>query len=172
MTAEECIQKAYQSILHSDFEQAIHWFEQAIACDPNNASYYYRLSITYARSQRLAQAIAQAELAVLLAPEQSSYLHHLNCLQARRKTGEAEQLLTRSFQETHEAIMLLKEAIELDPLSILSYIMIAMAYAHLQDYYQAIQYLREAQKLDPYEAVVESLLTQYTESLAKLLNSK
>lgn len=171
MTAEECIQKAYQSILHSDFEQAIYWFEKAIALEGDNPNHHYKLSITYARSNRISLAIQQAELAVQYAPSNEVYRIHLNCLLAKKKTMDAEKMLYQSIQEKHHAIMLLKEAIVLDPLSITSYIVLAMAYAQLQDYHQAIQCLKEAQKLDPYDIVIKDLLDQYKQSLAKLLKS-
>ncbi|WP_230876148.1 tetratricopeptide repeat protein [Paenibacillus validus] len=61
MDGELAIKKAYESILNHDFEQAIGWFERAIALNPNNASYHYKLSITYARSNKLSKAIRHAE---------------------------------------------------------------------------------------------------------------
>ncbi|OPA81468.1 hypothetical protein BVG16_03940 [Paenibacillus selenitireducens] len=171
MTAEECINKAYHSILHSDFEQAIYWFEQAIALEGDNPNHHYKLSITYARSNRVALAIEQAELAIHYAPSNEGYKIHLNCLLAKKKTMDAKKMMYQSLQETHHAIMLLKEAIALDSLAIQSYVVLAMAYAELQDYHQAIQYVKEAQKLDPYDIVIEDLLNQYKQSLAKLLKS-
>ena len=58
MNGENQIQKAYESILGHDFEKAIEWFEKAIAEEPNNAAYHYKLSITFARSNKLIKPLS------------------------------------------------------------------------------------------------------------------
>ncbi|WP_018755345.1 tetratricopeptide repeat protein [Paenibacillus terrigena] len=171
MTAEECIHKAFQSILQNDFEQAIDWFEKAIKLDPNNPNHHYKLSMTYMRSNRLSNALEQARLALQYDPSNEGFRTHLNFLLAKQHTQEAEKVLTQTVRETHYAILLLREAVQLDPLAIESYIMLAMAYAELKDYHQAIQVIKEAQQLDPYNRAVENLLEQYKDHLHLDLNN-
>ena len=171
MTAEECIHKAYQSILQGDFEQTIYWFEQAILMEPYNPNHHYKLSMTYTRSNRLSNALEQARLALQYDPSNEGYRTHLNFLMAKQRTQQAEKLLTQSIRETHYAILLLREAIQLDPLGIESYVMLAMAYAELKDYHQAIHMIKEAQQLDPYDIAIENLLAQYKDHLHLDLNN-
>ncbi|WP_152393929.1 tetratricopeptide repeat protein [Paenibacillus guangzhouensis] len=171
MTAEECIHKAYQSILQGDFEQAIYWFEMAIVLEPDNPNHHYKLSMTYTRSNRLPNALEQARLALRYDPNNEGYRTHLNFVTAKLRTMEAEKLLTQSIRETHYAILLLRDAIQLDPLAIESYTMLAMAYAELKDYHQAIQVIKEAQQLDPYNTAITNLLSQYKDHLHMDLNN-
>lgn len=155
MKAEEYVQKAYFSILSNDFEEAIRWFEQAIAAEPDNADYRYRCSITYARSSRLDQALEHAKHAVKLAPGQDEYKLHLNSLEAKRLAGEVRKMLsgggTPEDQTRAKAINMLHEAVKLDPLCADAYVLLALAHSELKQFDEALAAVGEAIDLLPQE---------------------
>ncbi|NBI30498.1 tetratricopeptide repeat protein [Chengkuizengella marina] len=161
MNGEQKIKKAYQSILNSDFEQAIIWFEEAIEQEPNNAIYHYKLSITYARSNKLIKALEHAEKASLLDCNNEEYLFHYEHLKAKELTKHAEAYFDQEDDQLHLAVILLKEATVLDPLSVEAWLLMGIAYAQLEEYSQAIQTLKEVLNLDPNHEIAKELLKQY-----------
>ncbi|CAH0118778.1 tetratricopeptide repeat protein [Paenibacillus sp. CECT 9249] len=167
MNADEMIKQAYHSILQGDFGRAVYWFEQAILLDGNHPDYHYKLSITYARSGRLQQAIVHAKRASDLQPEHEKYRLHLQHLQAKERIEEAENYTGDNAIDAHAAIHLLRQAVELDPLAVRAYVLMAEAYAKLQDYHQAIRCLGEARKLDPDNETVKVLYEDWKQKLAK-----
>lgn len=158
------IRKAYASILRNDFEQAIHWFEQAIALDPDNAAYHYKLSITCARSGRLAKAIHHASQAVAREPDNQTYLFHLGHLKAKELIARAEESLAQG-EDPHMAVALLKEAVKLDPLSSEAHLLLAGAWAELEEYAHAVQALKESLRLNPGQQTALDMLEQYKRKL-------
>lgn len=167
MDGEEEIKKAYESILNSDFRQAIDWFEQAIALEPDNAAYHYKLSITCARSNRLYRAIEHAEIAVRLDPDNETYRYHLRHLTARELVARAEKCFARNRDQLYMAAAYLKKAATLDPLNAEAYLLLAMAYAGLQEYADAAQALRELLRLYPQHESAKRLLDDYTEQWSR-----
>ncbi|WP_372814454.1 tetratricopeptide repeat protein [Paenibacillus sp.] len=161
MDGELAIKKAYESILNHDFEQAIGWFERAIALNPNNASYHYKLSITYARSNKLSKAIRHAEQAVKLEPTDEHYTFHLQHLRAKALLVEAEKLFEESDERLWLAVALVKQAVENDPLSLEAYLLLGIAYARLDEYSLAIGAVKELLKLDPGHSIGNRLLSEY-----------
>lgn len=149
MNGEEQIQKAYESILVQDFEKAIEWFEKAIAAEPNNAAYHYKLSITFARSNKLMQAIEHASRAAQLEADNEAYRYHLQVLHARELVDKAQKELSSETEHAERAIFLLKEAISLDPLAIEAYLILGEAFAFRKDYGRAYQTVMEALRLEP-----------------------
>ena len=144
------IQKAYEAILKHDFEQATEWFEQAIADEPDNASYHYRLSITYARSNKVAKAVEHAERACQLEQSAMHYQLHLNTLIARQMLIKADELLTDvKARRIDEAIAMLREAAKLDPLSVEALLILAVAYERSGRLFDAKQAVQEALQLEP-----------------------
>jgi tetratricopeptide (TPR) repeat protein len=162
---EHELQKAYESILGSDFEKAIEWFEKAIALEPNHAGYHYKLSITYARSNKLQKALAHAVRAVDLEPNHEIYEFHLQTLYARDKVLQAEKLLNPLNERQDMAIALLKEAIILDPLTIEAYLILGAAYASRQEYRQALYAVNEAIRLDPLHEIAKQQIAEYKQLL-------
>lgn len=162
MNGREEIKKAYESILKGDFEQAIAWFEQAIALEPDNAAYYYRLSITCSRSNRLTRAIEYARIAVRLDPENESYQYHLHHLQARELVAKAEKCFEQEEDQYYLAVALLKEAVALDPLNAEAYLLLSIAHAELKDYSDAVRCVKEVLKLNPQHETANKLLQDYT----------
>jgi tetratricopeptide (TPR) repeat protein len=171
MNGGEAIKKAYEAILRSDFEQAILWFEEAIAFEPGNAAYHYRLSITCARSNRLTVALNHAKEAVRLAPEEVSYRFHYEHLQAKERVVQAEAALQLGEAQLYLAVALLKDAVRLDPLSVEARLLLGYANGELEEFGEAISVLKEASKLDPQHEGVQRLLEEYGRRVRQMLGS-
>ncbi|HEY0827788.1 MAG TPA: tetratricopeptide repeat protein [Bacilli bacterium] len=167
MDGDQFVKKAYASILAHDFEQAISWFEQAIAADPGNASYHYKLSITCARSNKLHKAIEHAQKAIELNKTREEYQFHLYNLRAKDLIIHAGKYLHYDNRNHLMAISLLKQAIALDPLAIEAFLLMGVAYAGLEDYNYAIQAIKEALVLDPQHETASELLTEYIKKQKK-----
>ena len=161
MEGKPYIQKAYESIIQQDFEQAIDWFEKAVADEPNNAWYRYSLSITYARSNKLDKAMKYATEACMLAPQTDNYVLHLNTLKAKELLLQVEKWLYKDHPRMSDCESLLEYAIQLDPLCLEAHLMLAIAYGLQERYNKAVQILVEALKLDPQHAEVKQLLADY-----------
>lgn len=172
MNGEEGIRKAYESILNGDYEQAVAWFKRAIEAEPDNADYHYRLSITYARSNRLDKAIEHGMRAVRLAPDEQLYAFHLGHLKARDLICQAETLIGQEGTQLYLAVALLKEAISLDPLSVEAHLLLGLAYGGLQEYALGIQAFKEALRLDPHNVTAADLLKDYSMRWNEFMNAK
>jgi tetratricopeptide (TPR) repeat protein len=160
------IQKAYEAIIKHDFEQAIIWFEKAIEEDPSNASYHYRLSISYARSNKLGKAVEHAEQACKLSPSTETYLLHLNSVIARQLLYKAEELMRGDAAAGYgEAIFVLRRAIQLNPLLVEAMVMLAIASEKLGQLAEAWAIVQDAIKLDPHHKEVNQL---YARLLTKM----
>lgn len=158
MDGESCIQQAYEAIFRGDYEAAGEWFERAVEAEPSNASYYYRGSITFARSGKLNLALTYAGRAVELAPEEAAYAEQLRMLQAREKIAQARELLSGNPPMTVQTIPLLKEAFRLDPLAADARFLLGIAYQMLGEFDKAVEALQEALTLNPQYEEAQKLL--------------
>ncbi|MFB9275244.1 tetratricopeptide repeat protein [Cohnella cellulosilytica] len=149
INGETCIRSAYDAIFQGDFEAAVQWFGQAIELEPDNAEYYFRGSITCARSGKHAQAMDYAKKAADLDPEEPSYRLHLRMLQARERFAEARWLLSQPEPDVGRSVVLLREAVQLDPLSAQAKLLLGIAYRAQRQYDLALDSLRDALQLDP-----------------------
>ncbi len=149
MEGKDKVGKAYESILYGDFEQAIYWFEQAMADEPDNAEYPYRCSISCSRSGKWAKALEYARLAVQLAPEHSKYQYQLGMVEARWLTAQALRLLESASPDYAAACELLEEAYERDPLHAQTLLLLAAAYDKQARYPEAMHALGQVLKLEP-----------------------
>ncbi|MEW9698960.1 tetratricopeptide repeat protein [Paenibacillus sp. SI8] len=161
MNGENQIQKAYESILGHDFEKAIEWFEKAIAAEPSNAAYHYKLSITYARSNKLQKAIELASKALELEAHNEAFRYHLQVLHARELIETAQKQLQVETEHAERAIFLLKEAIVLDPLAVEAYLILAEAFAQRRDYVRAYHTITEAIRLEPDHELAKQQAAKY-----------
>ncbi|MGW8957745.1 tetratricopeptide repeat protein [Paenibacillus sp. NPDC055715] len=168
MKAEEYVQKAYQCILQNDFEQAVEWFEKAISAQPDHAEHYFRCSVTYARSGRIEQALAYAGAAVRLAPQQDEYVLHLHTMEARQQTEKARKMLDvdrATPQVRTDAILLLEQAIALDPLCGDAFMLLALVYAEMNEYKLAVQAAHEAAALFPHNEQLANLMKKLCQQM-------
>lgn len=173
MKAEEYLQKAYRSIYENDFEQAMHWFEQALISNPDHSEIHYRYSITCARSNRLDKAVTHARLATILAPGHEEYVLHFNRLQSIELTSMAKKHLESLDQEAEAnaepAARLLERASVLDPLSVETQVLLAICYGEMKDYERAIQAIQEASML-PLDASVARELQELKQRMKNLID--
>lgn len=160
MDGESCVQAAYEALLQGDFEAATRWFVRAVETDPDNPSYYFRGSVTLARSGKLAQALQYARRAVELAPDEASYRLQLTLLESRERTARAERLLSLSPPKPEPAIALLKEAFRLDPLAAKAKLLLGVAYRLTGDDRSAREAWREALLLNPHYEEAGRLLRE------------
>ncbi|WP_274651620.1 tetratricopeptide repeat protein [Paenibacillus humicola] len=159
MDGESVVKKAYEAILSGDFELAIVRFEEAIALEPENAAFCYKCSITCARSGKWPKALHYAEEAVRLEPEQEEYRFHLQTVRAKQLIHEAETLLAQSMDEAAAAIVKLREASRLDPLSVEALLLLGAAYSAQGRLDEASQCAREAVRLEPGHTAARKLLS-------------
>jgi Flp pilus assembly protein TadD len=143
------MRKAYEAIYQGDFESAIGWFQRAVERDPDNAAYHYKGSITIARSGRLPLALAFARRAVELDPHEQAYAYHLRVLEAMQLTSAAEKLLIADPPRPADALDMLRDAAERDPLSAETRLLQAIAYRQIGDDDRAAASVREALALKP-----------------------
>ncbi|MFC0214827.1 tetratricopeptide repeat protein [Paenibacillus chartarius] len=166
------LQKAYEAILNSDYEQAEAWFEQAIAEEPDNADYHYRLSITFARSNKLNKAVLHAAKAVELDASREDYRLHLETLQSRELLYEAERTLDGTEAKAYLAVELLKRAVALDPLNTEAYLLLSVAADAAGEYALALQSVQEALRLDPAHEAARTLLPKAQRKLSQYLGTE
>ena len=164
MNSEDKIQKAYESILSHDFEPAIEWFEQAVKEEPDNPDHHYKLSITFARSNKLEKALLHARIAHTLDENNEKYRFHLCHLLGRWHVVEAEKCF-EDDQQLSQGRFLLKKAVKLDPLSFEAYLLLGVAYAEMGEYNRAIKALDEALDLDPNNEMAKKLIVAYRRQL-------
>ncbi len=160
MDGEAYVRQAYEAILQGDFELALHGFQQAIAAEPSNASYYYKGSVTCARSGKLPLAMAYALKALELAPEDPTYELHYRTIKAKQLISDARLRLQAAAPNMELCIEELKEATRLDPLAVDAYLLLGVVYRLRQDYRSSLAYLREAESLEPQSEEVRRLLRE------------
>lgn len=161
MNGDDAIKKAYESILGGDFEQAVSWFEQAIAVNPQRADYHYRCSITCARSAKWGKARHHAQEAVRLDGDHQEYKYHLDTVMARIMATEAVHLLESGRQPTEDAVQLLQHALELDPLYGKAYLVLGAAQAEAEQYEEAAASIKRLLELDPQHDPGRRLYAEY-----------
>lgn len=149
MDGQSCVKKAYDYILNSDFEQAIYWFEQAIAAEPLNASYHHKMAVSCARSGKWSKAHHYAEQAVSLDDSHVEYQYYLQTIEAKLLIASAEQMLAAELPRYADALPLLKQAAELDSLSFEARYLLALVYTKISQLNEAVASAREAVRLDP-----------------------
>lgn len=160
MDSEQKMKKAFESLLGNDFEKAIEWFEKAVAEQPQNAEYHYRLSITYSRSNKLSKALDHAKEACRLHPVNEKYKLHLQHILSLHFMTKAENFIAE--KQYGRAIDILNDAIRLDPLALEAYLLLGIAQAELGRINDALEAIDEALRLDPHHEMAQKLHQQYT----------
>ncbi|MCU6708329.1 tetratricopeptide repeat protein [Paenibacillus sp. J5C_2022] len=157
MDGASSVKKAYELILQNDFEGAIYWFEQAIAADPGNASYYHRCAVSCARSEKWQQAKVYADTAEQMEPDNEEYRYHARVVQAKLLIIEVNHLLATEPPSWKDAEDLLMQAISLDPICFEGYYTLALVYGELGRLDEAAANAREALRLEPQHAAARRL---------------
>jgi len=172
MSGEKELQKAYESILGQHFEQAVEWFQKAIEQDPGNPDYHYKLSITYARSGRIDDALAHARKALSLDPNAAEYGMQVRTLEAKQLIAMAERLLAEGESRDALATTYLRQALALDPLEEGAYVLLATTLARMKEYREAVSTLKELLELHPDHGAARTLLLQIKQSFADYLEER
>ncbi|MFC5531779.1 tetratricopeptide repeat protein [Cohnella yongneupensis] len=172
MDGEVFVRQAYEAILQGDFELALHWFQQAIAAEPSNAAYYYKGSVTCARSGKLPLAMTYAQKAVELKPDDPTYKLHYRTIKAKQRITEARFRLQTALPNLDKCLDELKEATELDPLSDEAFLLLGIVYRLRRDYRQSLESLREALTLDPLNEEARRLLHEVRVERRKALKEQ
>jgi cytochrome c-type biogenesis protein CcmH/NrfG len=158
-TGKEYINEAYRAIFRKDYRKAIELFKKAIVRDPNTPSYYYKLSITYARNNNLIEAMSAVKEATRLRPDCEIFQQHKQVLQGRILTNQAMAVAEKSSTDP-KGLELLEQAIQCDPLNSSS----RLLYAFLLDKHgkteDAVQALEELLAFDPLNLEAKELLLQ------------
>lgn len=154
------INEAYKAIYQNDFQKAIIAFQKAIKCDPSNASYYYKLSITCSRNSDIKTAIEAAQMACDLSPNNQTYTYHLQILQAKNLVLLAANKIDEGiFSEEVEKMLV--QAKNLDPLNMETYLLLSIFYSEGKMFLEAIYEIDSALKLDPFHHYAKQLKKYY-----------
>lgn len=124
-TGRSYLKDAYQAIFENDFNKAIEAFKKAISYEPENASYYFKLSITYSRNGEVSEALVAAKKANELQPDFQIYRYHLQILQSKNLVLKAADEMKKN-NLTSEVEELLIQAKNLDPLNIEAYLLLGI----------------------------------------------
>jgi tetratricopeptide (TPR) repeat protein len=109
------LKTAYSYLFIRDFEKAMDTFRNAICSNPQNPAYYFHASITAVRSGNLSEAIAWAEAATTLEPDNDLYMQHWHVIRARLLVKEGLEML--QCGRLAEAQELFASALNHDPLN-------------------------------------------------------
>ena len=151
------VKEAYRALFDHDFTRAIRAFEKAIQHDPLNASYYFKLSVTYMRSQNTDRALRAVEEAVRLAPDEEKYRLQYNRLRSRCVVEKVAGLL-RSGPASLAVLEQLEKAIAADPLNATAHYLAGEVNFALGRYIPARRAARHALRLAPQSQEAKDLL--------------
>lgn len=172
MDNDDGLRPAYEAILQGDFEAALRLFEQAIAREPDNATYYYKASITSSRNGKIAQAAAYARKAAELKPEDPDYRLHLQAMLARERLLDTKKALEQPSPAWDQCAEWLNEALRYDPLSVEGWLLLGVVYRGLRNYRSALAALREALQLEPQQEAARRLMKDIKAEWRKLLKQQ
>ena len=153
------LDEAYYAIYQNDFQKAIILFKKAIDCEPSNALYYHKLSITYSRNDQIIEALQAAQKACELSNNQI-YYYHLQIIQAKNYIKQASNKIDdRIYSEEVERLLILAK--NLDPLNIEAYLLLGIYYGEKGIYSNALKEINLALKLDPSNQHAKQLKQNY-----------
>lgn len=153
------LKEAFYAILQNDFQKAIDSFHKAIECEPNNASYYHKLSITYSRNGNIKDALKAAETAHKLQPKVQTYLYHLQILQAKNLVLQAAKAFETELSDEIETILV--QAKKLDPLNIDAYLLLGIYYGEQGLLNFALKEFNSVFNIEPFNQQARQLKEYY-----------
>ena len=154
------IKEAYHAIFQNDFNKAIEAFKKAIHCEPTNALYHHKLSITHSRNGDIREAIAVAQKALELQPNNHTYSYHLQILQSKHLTIIASDKLKRGMLNK-EILELLNQAKNLDPLNIEAYLLLGIYYGEKKLFNSAMNEFSHVLNIEPVNTKARVLMEYY-----------
>lgn len=154
---KEFIKEAYRAIFQKDYQRAIDLFKKAISRDSKNPTFYYKLSVTYARNNNLKEAIAAIEQALALCPQDIVYQQHLEVLKGRQLAKEAWILMQKGIAGD-QVFPLLEEAIRLDPINSQTRLLYAWLLKEQGKKKDGMKVLQELLAIDPWHREAKDLL--------------
>lgn len=172
MDGDTCLRQAYEAIFQGDFESAMLWFQQAIEIEPENPAYYYKASITCARSGKHSLAMTYAQRAVELEPEDKTFQLHLRMITSKQRIMDARNALTSKSPDIEQSMKWLREAAQLDPLSSQARLLLGIAYRMKRDYRRSLECLRDALQLDPQHDETKRLLHEVRAEWRRILKQQ
>jgi len=156
-TGKEFINEAYRAIFEKDYQKAIEMFNKAIQLDSTNASYFYKLSVTYARNNSLDDALSAMEKALELRPDCLQYRQHFEMLKARKLSQKALSYAEMGNRD-QDALIILEQAVVLDPLNTQVKLLLAFLLERNGKQKEALQTLYDLLALDPFHKEALELL--------------
>jgi tetratricopeptide (TPR) repeat protein len=115
VNGERFIKAAFAYLYIREFQRAIESFQRAMEVEPENPVYFFHASLTALRNRMYDNALLWAERAAELAPNNELYAEHLNVVRSSILTAEA--MMAKSVGNWAEALRLLHDAMERDPLN-------------------------------------------------------
>lgn len=115
VSGERFLRAAYAYLYIRDFDRAAKAFESAIESDPDNPQYYFHASITEMRSEHYDRALALAQTAARLSPENELFAEHVKLVESTILTVEGERGLENGHLE--EARERFQSALQYNPLN-------------------------------------------------------
>lgn len=159
-SGKDFIKEAYYAIYQNDFQKAIYNFKKAIKCEPNNASYYYKLSITHARNGEITDALEAAKKAHELQANSQIYRYHLQILQSKYLVMIAVDRLKQGKGNDQIEEKLL-QAKKLDPLNIEACLLLGIYYGEKGLINKALKEFNHVLQLDPNNKEAKKLKAYY-----------
>lgn len=160
------LKEAYHAILQNDFQKAIDAFEKAIKCEPTNASYHYKLSITYSRNGDMIEALKSAKKAAELQPNNRIYRYHLQILQAKNLVVFAAYEMQNGILSVEVEKSLL-QAKTLDPLNIEAGLLLGLYYGERGQLDLALNEFNQILNLEPVNKDAKQLKDYYLKKYQK-----
>ncbi len=143
------VKEAYHAIFENDFQKAVAAFKMAISCEPDNASYYYKLSITHSRNGDINEALEAAKKASELLPQNQTYRYHLQILLSKNLViSAAEKMRSGMIEEEIEETLI--KAKKLDPLNIEAYLLLGIYYGEKRNLSRGLKEFERALHIDPH----------------------
>ncbi len=192
-TADDLKVVALDYVLLSDFADAIHWLERAVAMDPRNKDAWYYLGRAYYTNTRVRQARQAFEKVLELSPREAKAENNIGliyeseakpeeALAAYRKAIEWQEGSARPSEQPYlnlgnllmtlerfdEAVPPLQKAVELAGNNSQCRLRLGTAYLRIGRLPEAQKELEEAVRLDPNDASAHYQLGRYYKQVNKL----
>lgn len=159
-TGRDYLDEAYYAIFQNDFERAIKAFKKALELEPTNATYYYKLSITYSRNKDLKNALDAAKKAYELQPNNQTFRYHLQIIHSKNLLHNAIVNMKKGPLSKEDEKML-NQSKKLDPLNLEAYLLLGIYYGEKDLFNKAINEFNSVLKIEPQNSRAIKLRNYY-----------